>query len=166
MSRIKTLGAVVSMHSSPQASRAMSVSPFAPSLQSLEQSPVSNICWLCSFQMTFVEPMSHTILNGIGKDFLELIFDTTNGIVVDGRPFHVPLDVQHDMDIVIDSLDLPSAFNRPPCQIRGCALSCACKVMSVLCSVAPPSLIHGHQAADAFAGKEVSRCPNGCLRRH
>lgn len=69
---------------------------------------------LCSFQMTFVEPMSHTILNGLFRSFMTLICDTRNGLVVDKKPFYLSTDTQKAMDTVIGQMRFPSAYNRPP----------------------------------------------------
>lgn len=46
---------------------------------------------VCRFLSTFVEPMSHTILYGLVKAWLELVCKSTNGVVVQGVPFHLHL---------------------------------------------------------------------------
>lgn len=74
---------------------------------------------LCRFDSTFVEPMSHTILNGLTRSFLGLICDTTNGLRVNGELFHLKPATQARMDRLIKRLRFPSAYNRPACQLRG-----------------------------------------------
>lgn len=73
----------------------------------------------CSFESTFLEPVSHTILNGLLRAFLSLICDTTNGIQVGGMPFHLDNKTQERMDRFINRLQFPSAFGRPACLLKG-----------------------------------------------
>lgn len=62
---------------------------------------------------SFLEPMSHTILYGVVKPWLDLVCDTNNGITVDGRPFHIASSIQKEMDAVISSLKPHSSYGRP-----------------------------------------------------
>lgn len=80
------------------------------------------------FESTFLEPMSHMILNGLVRPFLSLICDTTNGLTVNGKQFHVPTSTQDRMDMLIRRLQFPSSFNRPACLLRG-----GCVVILIRC---------------------------------
>lgn len=87
----------------------------------------------CRFDGLFLEPMSHTILNGLTRGFLNLVCDTTNGLIVNGKPFHLSPATQNRMDGVISRLRLPSAFNRPPSLLRqGCVPLLWCEAASRL----------------------------------
>lgn len=77
----------------------------------------------------FVEPMSHTILNGLTRGFLNLVCDTGNGLVVNGTSFHLPPATQNRMDGVISRLKFPGAFNRPPGLLRQ-----GCDIMKTACA--------------------------------
>lgn len=77
---------------------------------------------VCSFQSTFVEPMSHTILYGLVKAWLDLVCDSGNGIEVGGIKWH--LTTTHDgvmskMNKTIREIRLTSAYNRPARTLAG-----------------------------------------------
>lgn len=76
--------------------------------------------WAYSFQHTFVEPMSHSILYALERSFLELICHTNNGLIVDGKPFSVETDVLRRMDTFSDKFEYPCAYNRRPPKLRRC----------------------------------------------
>lgn len=86
---------------------------------------------LYSFQDMFLEPMSHTILNGLLRAFLTLICNTSNGIVVNGEEFHLTTEVQNRMDGIIKRLQFPSAFNRP-----AVLLNSTCATQLIMCGIA------------------------------
>lgn len=80
---------------------------------------------VCRFLTTFVEPMSHTILYGLVKAWLELICKSNNGVEVDGVPFHLhnspgkKKDQPKDSEKLIERIvrlmrriKLTSAYNR------------------------------------------------------
>jgi hypothetical protein len=68
-----------------------------------------------------VEPHSHTILNGVGRGFVSLVLDTSNGLVVDGQPFCLSLSLQRKIDEhIIDKLRPNSSYNRPFCYLLRC----------------------------------------------
>lgn len=61
----------------------------------------------------FMEPISHTILNGIVRGFIDFICTTGKGFIVNGRPFYLPRSIKHRIDDYIKRIQLPSAYNRP-----------------------------------------------------
>jgi hypothetical protein len=78
---------------------------------------------LYRFDVFFVEPLSHTILNGLIRPFLLLIFDsdTNKGLVVNGEPFFVPSKVQQRVDSIISQLKRHGSFGRPFSSVSECA---------------------------------------------
>ena len=71
--------------------------------------------------------MSHTILNGLLRGFLNLICSTANPFVLAGREFCLPSAVQTVMDWIIERLQFPTSFNRPAVRVNsGCALPLWC----------------------------------------
>lgn len=129
----------------------------------------------CSFQSTFLDPVAHTILNGLLRGFLSLICDTANGIWVTfnnkREPFHINGPTQDRMDLFISRLRFPSAFRRPACQLnRGCASEMSLQLESVcirhavhgvgrLCSYA---IVQRHSAPFA----DQHRYQDGFLKKH
>lgn len=79
-----------------------------------------------------MEPVSHTILYGLVKAWLELICDTSNGIVIDGIPFVLTGPVLDKFNAVINGIVMCSAYNRPPLSLeskaQGCVLCKLCRV--------------------------------------
>lgn len=69
---------------------------------------------MCSFQLTFIDPMSHSILYSLVRAFLELIRHPRNGYIVDGQMFSLDFLLQIKMDIFAEKLEYPSAYNRRP----------------------------------------------------
>lgn len=63
------------------------------------------------FMYTFLEPMSHTILNGLWRGFLDLIC-SANGITVTGAEFRLSKGLMRRIDVIIGAVHLNSAFNR------------------------------------------------------
>jgi hypothetical protein len=86
-------------------------------------------CVTCRFENFFIEPLTHTILNGVGRPFLALILDQDNPILVDGRPFCIPIKVQREMDAAIKSLQRHGAFGRHFALFTECA---SCSVDALL----------------------------------
>lgn len=72
--------------------------------------------------MTFVEPMSHTILYSNLRGFMELICNHLNGLIVDGRGFFLSVELQLRMDMYMSRVEYPSAYNRKPPKLRGYAM--------------------------------------------
>jgi len=82
----------------------------------------------------FLEPISHTILNGLVRSLVTLICDTGNGFVVWGEPFHLTPSTQIRMDRLIDRLVFPSTYGRPAVKIRcGCESPALCFEMRCTC---------------------------------
>jgi len=65
------------------------------------------------FTSTFVEPVSHTILYGIVKAWLDLIRDPGNGIFINGVRFLLSGSLLDKFNDVIEAIQLTSAYNRP-----------------------------------------------------
>lgn len=80
------------------------------------------------FERTFVDPMCHSVWYGVGRNWLELICNTTNGIEVDGKPVCLGTQLQERADLIIHRTRLPSAYGRPPCLLRGYASTVLCGV--------------------------------------
>ena len=82
----------------------------------------------CSYELFFREPISHTLLHGLCRGFLELICHTTNGIYTLHKGkltgFWLPVDIQKRLDEIIDAIHLTSAFNRSAKKFRQCAPLC------------------------------------------
>lgn len=74
--------------------------------------------FVCSFQLTFVDPMSHSILYSLLRNFMELICNTTNGLEVDGMGFFLAGQLQDRMDTFSEKFEYPSAYNRRPPKFR------------------------------------------------
>lgn len=75
---------------------------------------------ICSFQYTFVEPMSHSILYALLRAFVDLICHSGNGIWVDGQKFSICIDVLRRMDTFSEKIEYPCAYNRRPPKLRRC----------------------------------------------
>lgn len=56
--------------------------------------------------------MSHTILHGVVRQFIDFICNAGAHILVRNKPFYLPKDVRELMDSFIERIQLPSAFNR------------------------------------------------------
>jgi len=59
--------------------------------------------------------MSHTILYGIVKAFIDLICDSGNGVFVNGRPWHLSTEkdgLMARMNNILKRIHLTSAYNR------------------------------------------------------
>ena len=65
------------------------------------------------FLSTFVEPVSHTILYGLVKAWLDLICDTKNEIFINGVRFVLSGKLLEQFNDVISGVKLSSAYNRP-----------------------------------------------------
>lgn len=125
--------------------------------------------WSCSFQLTFVEPLSHSILYSLVRGFLELICYAANGFVVDGRKFSLPPELQDRMDIFADKIEYPSAFNRRPPKLRRHAPAPPLlppRSMLHLISVNACNCNYFHLSAwqSPWCSAGVSQSRNGCSR--
>ena len=72
--------------------------------------------------------MSHTILYGVVKAFLELICDSGNGIFVDGVAWHLSTaqdGLMDRMNAIIKRVHLTSAYNRGVRLLSGPSRQCA-----------------------------------------
>jgi len=72
--------------------------------------------------------MSHTILYGVVKAFLELICDSGNGIFVDGVAWHLSTaqdGLMARMNAIIKRIHLTSAYNRGVRLLTGPSDKCA-----------------------------------------
>lgn len=74
---------------------------------------------LCSYQLTFVDPMSHSILYSLAKTFVELISHPRNGLIVGGQMFSLDMRLQIKLDIFAEKLEYISAYNRRPPTFTG-----------------------------------------------
>lgn len=77
---------------------------------------------LCSFLTMFVEPMSHTILYGLVKAWLDLVCDSGNGITVNNTRWHLTTTQDghmYRMNNTIRAIRLTSAYNRPARTLSG-----------------------------------------------
>lgn len=85
------------------------------------QSLISSTC--SRFELFFVEPLAHTVLNGLIRTFLVLILHsaTNQGLVVDGASFFIALSTQRKMDAIITQLKRHGSFGRPFSTISECA---------------------------------------------
>lgn len=77
----------------------------------------------CSFQSTFVDPMSHTILYALLRAFMELICYSGNGLKVDGKPFHLDSMLLKRMNSFMATIQYPSAYNRWPPSFDRCCIT-------------------------------------------
>lgn len=75
----------------------------------------------CRWQHTFVEPLSHSILYALVRNFVELICHTGNGLEVDGKKFSLSTDLQNRLDAFSDKIKWPSAYNRQPPKLNRCS---------------------------------------------
>lgn len=75
---------------------------------------------MCSFENFYVEPLSHTILNGVGRSFLELLVGSES-IWVCGKQFNIPTKLLRMMDKVISGLRRHGSFTRPFATLLTCA---------------------------------------------
>ena len=94
--------------------------------------------------MFFVEPLSHTILNGIARGFVSLVCDTGNGLLVDGAPFCLPAALQARMDRVIGRMEKHSSFTRPFRLLTGCDTICSqvhSQVRTLVCCAGDAELL-------------------------
>ena len=94
-------------------------------------------CCACRFDVFFVEPLSHTILNGIARGFLTFICDTGNGLLVEGMPFCLSAALQARMDRVITHIQKHTSFTRPFRLLAACVtLDLVCYIDDAPCSIA------------------------------
>lgn len=90
----------------------------------------------CRYLSTFVEPMSHTILYGLVKAFLDLICDPGNGVVVDGVKWHLSTTkdgLMSRMNHLIRRVRLTSAYNRGARVLAAPSDGYACSARTMSC---------------------------------
>lgn len=72
---------------------------------------------VCRFDLTPVEPMSHTILNGVCRTFICFIISPDCPTKIDGKQFRLPASLVQSFDDAISRITLVGSYRRAACKI-------------------------------------------------